>query len=598
MRKKPDFKYLLAASVALITFAVYLPALQNAFVNWDDDVYILDNIHIRSLDLNLIKWSFFNFYAAYWHPLTWMSHALDYALWGLNPRGHHLTNIVLHAINAFITVILIIGLLDALKARTIKTEDSGFLNERTILITAGTTGILFGIHPVHVESVAWVAERKDLLCALFYLLSILIYTKYAGSRVSEGNETAESGMRIAFTNKNYLLTSGLFILALLSKPMAVTLPVVLLILDWYPFNRIKNYKSFLSALLEKLPFIALSSMSSILILLAQGKGGAIASTQWVPFSTRLLVAAKSIVTYLWKMIWPQDISPLYPYPSNVSLLSLEFLAASALVVGITSACFIIIKKQKLWPAVWGYYIVTLVPVLGFVQVGPQSMADRFTYLPSLGPFLIMGLGAAWIAQKGARVKKRRAIVKTVSVGAALLLVVSMAYLTVNQIGIWKNGITLWNYIIETKQVRTHYAYNNRGVIFEKTGQLDKAAEDYRMAIYLDPLFDEQAYFNLGVISYKTGLYDQAIYYYTKAITINAGNENAYHNRGVVYSCRGQLDRALDDFNKAIELNQGFAIAYFNRGNILDKIGRKDLAIGDYKKACDLGYKEGCSVFHK
>jgi hypothetical protein len=217
-------EYYVAAAVALLTLLVYLPALQNEFVDWDDNVYIFDNPYIRSLDMAFFKWAFWGFHAANWHPLTWASHALDYAVWGLNPLGHHLTSISLHALNTFLVVALVTRLLDAYNTK----QNRPALNDRMVLIAAATTGLLFGLHPVHVESVAWVSERKDVLCALFFLLSLLSYLSYVSSN----------------TQKTYLLSLGFFVLALLSKPMAVTLPVVLLILDWYPYGRIRSFKTF------------------------------------------------------------------------------------------------------------------------------------------------------------------------------------------------------------------------------------------------------------------------------------------------------------------------------------------------------------------
>jgi hypothetical protein len=240
-------QFLLAGGVSLLTFLVYLFSLRNKFVLWDDNRYVYENPHIRSFGVGFLKWAFSSFYAANWHPLTWISHALDYAIWGLNPLGHHLTNSVFYGVNTFIVVLLVLKLMENYKGRT------GFLDGGGRLLVAGTTGLLFGLHPIHVESVAWVAERKDLLCTLFFLLSIMAYINYAGAIVTESTEN--SVVSHVFSKK-YLLAFGLFIFALLSKPMAVSLPFVLLILDWYPLERIQSLKSFKTALAEKAPFFA------------------------------------------------------------------------------------------------------------------------------------------------------------------------------------------------------------------------------------------------------------------------------------------------------------------------------------------------------
>ena len=398
MKRTTNSKYYLAGLVSLLTLIIYLAALQNDFVAWDDSIYIVVNPYIRSLNMGFFKWAFFSFYAGYWAPLTWISHALDYAVWGLNPLGHHLTGIILHAVNSFIVVLLIIKLLEVLKERAQQNEPMPFLHERAILITGGVTGLLFGLHPLHVESVAWVAERKDLLCALFFLLSIMQYTDYAKS-VSDGS--APGGLLNRYYNKHYLLAVVFFILALLSKPMAVTLPVVLLVLDWYPLQRIQSFQAFRQAAVEKIPFFALSLFSSIITILAQRGGGALSSIETIPLSIRLLVSARALISYLWKMLWPLNLVPFYPYPkqSEMSALSIfEYLLAIAFTLGITAVCVASVKRQKLWLSVWGFYIVTLIPVLGILQVGGQSMADRYTYLPSLGPFLVMGLIAAWVCE--------------------------------------------------------------------------------------------------------------------------------------------------------------------------------------------------------
>jgi hypothetical protein len=341
--------YYLAASVSLITFAVYLSTLHHEFVEWDDAQYVVENLPIRSIDWTLIRWAFSAFHAGNWHPLTWISHALDYALWGLDPLGHHLTNAILHAVNTFLVVFLIKELLLVSSRTAINAGRSEFLSERTILITAGTTGLLFGLHPLHVESVAWVAERKDLLCALFFLLSIIAYTKYASPLSGETSPEKQSSRSYS---GHYLAAFGLFILALLSKPMAVTLPFVLLILDWYPFKRIRSLRTLWTVGIEKLPFIALSLLSSVLTVLAQRAGGAIVSMESVPLSTRMLVGVKSLMVYLGKMVWPLNLSPFYPYPIDASPMSWGYLVPIVLVIGITLLCAIMAKKQRLWLSVW------------------------------------------------------------------------------------------------------------------------------------------------------------------------------------------------------------------------------------------------------
>jgi tetratricopeptide (TPR) repeat protein len=587
---RKNSKYYLAGSISLITFLVYLGALHNSFA-WDDRAYVSGNPHIRSLDVTLLKWAFLDFYSANWHPLTWMSHAVDYALWGLNPLGHHLTNNILHTANTFLTVIFVVRLLEALKARTASNEWPSFLTDRAILIAAGTTGLLFGIHPLHVESVAWVAERKDLLCGLFFLLSILAYVKYA---YSVNSQTAPQSQFSRFADRRYLVTLGLFILALLSKPMAVSLPVVLLILDWYPFSRIRSAKTLLAAGIEKLPFIALSFVSSILTVLAQGK--AIQSTEFAPLSTRLLVAAQSLIAYLLKMLWPVNLVPYYPYPTSASLASAQYLLPVVLVIGITGVCAATATKQRFWLSAWGYYVVTLIPVIGIVQVGGQAMADRYTYLPSLGPFLVIGSAVAWASIRFSLPGRSRLMAGLF--GSILVFVfASLLYLTSRQIGIWQNDLVLWSYVVEKEPNRVPIAYNNRGLALKESGRFDEAIEDFEKTIALDPSRNK-AYDNLADVYFKAGLFEKSIAYLDKSIAIDPADAEAYNNRGVVFDRMGRFDRAFADYDRAISLDPSFWNPYINRGLIFYKMGQLERAIADFDYAISLNPAQAEAYYNR
>jgi hypothetical protein len=571
--KRESFKYYLAASVSLITFSVYLASLRNDFVIWDDDTYVFDNPYIRSFDLSLFKWAFFDFYAANWHPLTWLSHALDYAVWGLDPWGHHLTNNILHAVNTFLVVLLVVKIMEVVSRgeavprpkRGRFTESplqknpsiAGMTNQfslatdtKAVLIAAATTGLLFGLHPIHVESVAWVAERKDLLCALFFLLSIMMYMSYVSHK----------------TLRTYLFTFTFFTLALLSKPMAVSLPIILLMLDWYPLNRITSFKTCRTALLEKLPFIALSITSSILTILAQKTGGTMELMELVPLSARLLVASNALIAYLCKGVLPFNLTPYYPYPEKVLLLTLEYFLPLILVVGISATCIVFFKKQKVWLAVWVYYIVSLVPVLGIVQVGKQAMADRYTYLPGLGPFLIIGLIAAWGLTKAGAVKRWGLVLRLLSAVMAFSVFISISHLTIEQISIWRNTLSLWSYVIEKEPERVPIAYMNRGKVYYQMGQLNKAMEDY-----------------------------------DKAVTLKPFDPNYYHNRGLIFAEMRQFDKAIADYDYALALDQrgvenfvGRPFCFLARGLAYLAIGQRGLAVSDLKRACELGNNIGCN----
>ncbi len=594
-------KYIIALSVALVTFLVYLPSLHNDFVGvWDDNINIVENPHIRSLDTAFLRWAFFDFHGSNWLPLTWISLAIDYALWGLNPFGYHLTNIILHAFNSLVAVLLIIKLLETAKARSSQPVVLTFLSERTILIVATVTGLLFGIHPVHVESVAWAAERKDLLCALFFLLSIMMYMSYSNSwnqavSSQESDESANDGatQNKVFTNKHYLLALGFFVLALLSKPMAVSLPGVLLILDWYPFNRIRSFGTFWKATAGKIPFFILSLASSIITILAQSSGESVASLEFVPLSSRVLVALQSLIAYLGKMLLPLNLVPFYPYPENVSLFSAQHWSSIVIMIGISAAAVTAAKKQRLWLSAWGYYVVTLIPVLGFVQVGNQAMADRYTYLPSLGPFLVIGLVIVWIQEKANKLHRNGMILKFTYWVMVICLLFTLLFITFRQMGVWQNSYVLWNHTI-ARGFESATAYNNRGLSLDEMGQRDRASEDFNRAIVLDP-GNYFAYNNQGVVYGKNVQYEKSIEYFSKAIAINPNHADSYCNLGLSYFNIKQYDLAMTNYSQAIRLKQDFAMAYLDRGNLYVTIGNKALAMADYQRACLLGNVRGCEV---
>jgi tetratricopeptide (TPR) repeat protein len=556
-------RYILPAAVSLMTFAVYIPTLTNGFINWDDPIYVYENQHIRSLSWAFFKWAFTDLSAQFWHPVTWISYAVDYKLWGLNPFGYHLTAILLHAVNTFLVVVLTARLLEVFD------HDSRFRIQDSTLIAAGVTGLLFGLHPLHVESVAWVSERKDLLCALFFLLSIISYISYRSHK----------------TYSTYLLSLAFFIFALASKTMAVSLPVVLLILDWYPFKRINSRTELIDSVIEKMPFIVASLLISIISIIAQKLQVALRMLDPQPLQVRLLMAFKTLVLYLGKMIVPLHLVPFYPYPDNISLSSMEYLLPLALVAGTTIVCLSLFRKQQVWSAAWGYYVITLLPTLGIVQIGAHSMADRFTYLPSIGPFFLIGLVAASSCRKtGARFSGRFIIY----IGAVLMSVV-LSGLTLKQISIWKNSIVFWNYTLDKEPGRTAIAYFNRGVAFEENGDFEKALSDYRHTVAIDPNYGE-AFYNLGALFVKMKRFDHAIENFSAALNLNPIPDVAlkvYSRRGIAYAEKGDLNKALNDFDAAIGLKPFLANSFIDRGLIYQRMRQLDNAVKDFTAALNL-----------
>jgi len=546
MIKLIRLKYIIASSVAAVTFLVYLPSLQNGFVNWDDNVYVYSNLFIRSFNVQLLKSAFLEFHIGHWHPLTWLSHACDYALWGLNPLGHHLTNNILHTLNTFLVVILIIRLLEVYQEMAgPKWTSQQLMTDRTAKITAAATGLLFGLHPLHVESVAWVSDRKDLLCAFFYLLTLITYTSY----LREIRAAASINARSLLSNKKYLSLLTLCILALLSKEMAVSLPFVLLILDWYPSGRIHSLKSLYTSTLEKLPFLTLAFLTSNLAIAAQQFAGAMKYGDTIPWGARVLVACKSLIVYLSKMIVPYHLVPLYPLlpPMDMQTALLDYVIPLIMVPAITAACFVVIRKHKTWLAIWAYYVITLVPVLGLVQAGIQAMADRYTYLPSLGPFLLIGLASAKVYDKVTTSDQWGMALRMASVTIAMTVFVFLSYATIRQTGIWKDGVVFWNYIIDK-----------------------------------EPEFRSTAYINLVNAYADKGMLDQAIVQFQNALSMDPDNADLHNTIGFAYLSQGQTDAAIEHFQTALRLNPDSADAHFYLGSSYLQKGSKTMAREEFE----------------
>ncbi len=384
--RRPLRALLPAIAPALLAFAVFIPALGAGFVNWDDPAYVYQNPHIRSLDLH---WAFTAVVASNYHPLTLLSHTLDYALFGLDPWGHHLTSIMLHALNSALVYLLSLALLERIMPRSGAPDSAGkgsgqrpgglSRNANTgpsegAVFAALAAAFIFAAHPLHVESVAWVAERKDVLSAFLFLLSMLAYLGYTARRDKA---------------LPYALSLIFFVLALLSKPMAVTLPVVLLVLDYYPLKR--DGRGWGRLIIEKIPFFALSILSAVLTLWAQSSGGAVTKMHSYSLGARLIVAVRGYVFYLYKLIYPASLAPYYPLPLSAGAEDPLFLGSLLILIIISALClYLALRGRRAPAALWAYYIVTLAPVIGIVQVGSQAAADRYAYITTIGFFMLAG----------------------------------------------------------------------------------------------------------------------------------------------------------------------------------------------------------------
>ncbi|MBI5749246.1 MAG: tetratricopeptide repeat protein, partial [Nitrospinae bacterium] len=574
MRPQQNFfnKYLIVAAILIagITFLLYLPALQNNFVNWDDNINVYENINIRSIDIAFLKWVFSSEFPGLWHPFTMFSFAIDYALWGLNPLGFHLTNILLHTINTTLVFFVV--------ARLIRVS-----SKQNSLIAAAVTALLFGIHPLHVESVAWITERKGILCTFFYLLTLLSYFKYAFTDTK----------RKRFTY--YIFSIFLFLLALLSKPMAVSLPIVLLILDFYPLKRLSIGKGFnAKALIEKLPFFILTVVFSLIAISAQSKAGALQMLKQYPIDLRILNAISSYITYLGKMILPLNLAPYYPFPFRLTLFHPVFIISLIVFTAITLLSVLTLKRDKPFLfTIWLYYIITLIPVIGIIKVGGFAMADRYIYLPSLGAFSLAGIGVGAIFS----ISLKRAVQISI-ISVLVLLSAALMNRTYRQIDVWKDSITLWSHQIELFPGRVAVAYNNRGfAYYDDRGDYQKAIKDYNTAIGIDPKF-VISYNNRGAAYIKIGSYQEAIKDYSMAISLNSKYAEAYYNRGFVYSSLGSYQEAIKDYSMAISLNSKYAEAYYNRGDIYINSGKHQEALDDFNMAISLNPKLSLAYYNR
>ena len=430
--------------------AVYWQVGNHEFVNYDDKDYITENQHVQAgLTLKSIAWAFTSTYASNWHPLTWLSHMLDCEIYGLNPRGHHFTNVFFHILNSILLFLIF-------KRMTGAFWKSAFV------------AALFAIHPLHVESVAWAAERKDVLSTFFCMLTMGAYILYVENQ----------GI------KKYLLTVLLFTLGLMAKPMLITLPFVLLLLDYWPLGRFNKRSPALQLIWEKIPLFVLTAVSSIVTFLVQQK--AMSSLEVFPITARIFNALVSYLSYIVKMIWPFHLAIFYPYPGMPPVWQIA--GACLLLVFISCIAIRTVRRYPYFAVGWLWYLGTLVPVIGLVQVGLQSMADRYTYIPLTGIFIIIAWGIPDLIAKW-RYKKIGLFITTTTLISILMIC------TWSQVGCWRNSITLFSHAINVTE-NNSVAHNNLGSAFADQGKASETIKHYAEALRIDPMYAD-AHYNLG-----------------------------------------------------------------------------------------------------
>jgi Flp pilus assembly protein TadD/general stress protein CsbA len=534
--------FVLCLLLIVATLAVYNPVNRNTFVNFDDDHYITHNPNvITGLNWQTVQWALTNFYEANWHPLTWISHALDCQLFGLNPVGHHYVNVFLHALNA----VLLFWLLQSATKCT----------WRSLMVAA-----LFALHPVNVESVAWASERKNVLSMMFLLLAMQAYGWYA----------RKPGVA------RYSAVTVLFACGLMSKPQIITLPFVLLLWDYWPLRRFESTTK-RALLLEKTPLFLLSLASAIITIKAQKAGGAIHSAVLYPFGLRLQNAVVSYSRYIGKAFWPTQLSPLYPHP--LDLLRFWQVIASVLWLTLVTVLVVQHRKQGYLLTGWLWFLGTLVPMIGLIQVGEQAMADRYAYLPFIGLFVMVCWALPeWIGE-------RRISAKWLAIPAVAVLI-AFSLLTIRQIGHWKNSESLWSYAINVSDGRNYKAHFNLGLAYNDQGRFDEAITQFQQAV--DPRNDDpRIHLGLGIYDQNHGHVNEAVEEYQTTLRLTADRalqSDAYSNLGSAYRQTGDSAHAKESFAAALQLNPDQPMALIGAGLIEQKTGNMAQAIQDYSRA--------------
>ena len=545
--KHSSFWICLALTFA--TTAVFWQVCTYDFVNYDDPLYVYENPNIQAgITLKTIKWAFTTGYANFWHPLTWLSHMLDWQLFGSNPAGHHLVNLIFHIANTLLVFLV-------LKRMTGALWSSAFV------------AALFALHPLHVESVAWVAERKDVLSIFFWLLTMWAYIRYV----------KQSSVA------NYLLTLLVFALGLMAKPMLVTLPFVLLLLDYWPLARIPqgqekkhtdtHFHRLYPLILEKIPFIVLSAVFSVIAFLAQRSGEAVAPLTAISIKLRIYNALISYVEYIEKMIWPSRLAMFYPHSGqNVSVLHAVISAAVLLVITILVLRFA--KERRYLVTGWFWYLGTLVPVIGLIQVGSHAMADRYSYITLTGLFIIIAWGLPELLEKWPHRK-------TALWASSLIVLSALAICAHLQQRYWKNTLTLCEHALKVtdNNYEAHFCMTD---MLLKQGRIEEAIWHNTEALRINP-YCLDAITGLGTALYKAGRIDEAIYYYERALKMNPRFAPACANLAVALIAEGKFAEAVRHCRIALATMDIIPI-HITLGCALLKLGRFEEAVAEYRKA--------------
>jgi len=534
-----------------------MQAGNHQFLNFDDDVYIINNPYVASgMTYRNIIWAFTSVDTEYWHPVTWLSYMMDVELYGMNPRGHHLTNVAIHTVSSVLLLLLLCRMTGALWR-------SAFV------------AFLFALHPQHVESVAWAVERKDVLSAFFCFLTLLIYAEYAEKR-----KPAMYGLALLS-----------FMLGLMSKPMLVTLPVLMLLLDYWPLDRLREgeqnsgFRQLLVRVMpliqEKVPFFACSLLSGLITLYSHNKAGAVSKFTMQSFQLCLENALLAYVKYIGKTVWPHNLAIVYPFPFPIPFWQVISSLFILLLISVA-----VIRTGRRYPYIltgWFWFVVTLVPVIGLINAGLQvAMADRFSYIPHIGLFMMLSWGAAELTEG---VKYRQALLALL----AGMVITASAAASWRQLGYWKDSITLYRHTLQVT-TKNYIIHHNLGLALASNGDFDAAIREYQEALRGNPA-DPDSHRNLGAAYQGKGDLDAAIREYQEAIRLAADSLDAHYNLAVAFDTKGDLEAAIHEYQEVFRINPDHFPAHNNLGAVLARKGDLPGAIHEFSEAIRLNHDD-------
>ena len=580
-------RFLAPLVVMGLTFLVFLPALRNGFVNWDDDKILLENEHFRGFGQPQLHWMATAYWIGHYHPLTWLSFAVDYRLWGLDEKGafgFHLTNVIFHCLNA--------GLFYMLAARLLSpaAPSRRGSSNAVIYFAAALAALFFAIHPLRVESVAWVTERRDVLSVFFLLSCLLSYVAYATA----------SRRQWGF----YAAAIVLLLLSLLCKAWGMTTPVVLLILDWYPLGRFRGQSpggrqvDVLPLLLEKLPFAALAMWAAHHAVQAQSSAlytmKGLAEYGWLP---RIAQGAYGIAFYLWKTLWPTGLIPIYEVPARLNPFEGRFIGAACLVV-VMSAAMLALRRR--WPAglaLWACYIVIVSPVLGLAQAGPQLVADRYSYVACMTWALLLGACGLKLIRSCSTARHGGAVL-AIATTVATAVLVTLGTLTSRQVGIWRDSETLWRHTLALAP-GSYYAHANLAAALAREGRTDAAEQQYRAALAVRP-DGAEAMSNLGGLLSNSGRYAEALPYLQNGLRQNPNQATAATSLAITLQHLGRNEEAAAIYQEQLAGDvspEQQARLYIGLGGALGSLGRLTEAADCFRRAAPLAPKDDLPMYN-